>query len=827
MPVSAQLQDAALTPRSCGWRRRAALAVLGSLLLPAVLWPARAQVPPSGLDRRVALGFLAFDPAQPPVEQRADLLDTPTLPGSVMKAFTLAAALERRLVSASTGTVCRRVVTVEGVRYTCAHPDLKRAMTPVEALAHSCNDFFVSLARRLPRADVNRVRVAAGLPPLPSGTPLAAALVGLDGPRVTPRTLAQGLARLAGVGRQPPVPLRDDTRAAVRDGLAGAATYGTAAAFGEHRLTAWAKTGTAPMPGVGVAGLVVALWPAPAPTHALVALAPGGAGIDVAEVAAGWLERRARLRPAVPAASAVPGSAAQRQPAGTATTRAGAAPPVTRLALGRTLPDGRTRVEQLSMDDYVAQVLAGEGQPRAARGAQEALAITARTFAEANRGRHRAEGFDLCDTTHCQVVRASTPVTREAALATSGQVLLDRGRAAQVFYSASCGGAPERASLVWPGAPDHDHPHEDDAHADEVPWTSDVRMADIERALRATRRQGRLRELTIVERTASGRVARLRAEGFVPAEISGNDFRLALGRMAGWQSLKSTAFEFRRSGTTFRFTGRGFGHGVGLCVIGAGNRAQAGATAADILRFYFPSLTIRIPRAATATAPAATADAAVSAPAPVPPSQALRQAPITAPKGDAASDIRLSLPVEDEGERAWLMVLLRKARDEMARAAGIPVPAVLTVTVHPSVEAFGRATGQPWWVGGATRGQDIALLPPRLLRQRGDAVRTIRHEVAHALLDDRLAGRPLWVREGLAIHFSTAEGAASMSGAAATARAGPPPGAAAVRSARPPCPTDREISQAVSAGAQREAYARAERCVADALARGTTWQALK
>jgi hypothetical protein len=198
-----------------------------------------------------------------------------------------------------------------------------------------------------------------------------------------------------------------------------------------------------------------------------------------------------------------------------------------------------------------------------------------------------------------------------------------------------------------------------------------------------------------------------------------------------------------------------------------------------------------------------------------------------APGGDAASDIRLSLPVEDEGERAWLMALLRKARDEMARAAGIHAPAVLTVTVHPSVEAFGRATGQPWWVGGATRGQNIALLPPRLLRQRGDAVRTIRHEVAHALFDDRLSGRPLWVREGLAIHFSTAEGSAPMSGAAASARAGSPPGAAAVRSARPPCPTDREISQAVSAGAQREAYARAERCVADALARGTTWQALK
>ena len=70
-------------------------------------------------------------------------------------------------------------------------------------------------------------------------------------------------------------------------------------------------------------------------------------------------------------------------------------------------PDGRTRVETLAIDDYIAQVLAGEGQPRAGDAAQQALAITARTFALANRNRHRREGFDLCDTTHCQVVRAA------------------------------------------------------------------------------------------------------------------------------------------------------------------------------------------------------------------------------------------------------------------------------------------------------------------------------------------------------------------------------------------------------------------------------------
>ena len=72
--------------------------------------------------------------------------------------------------------------------------------------------------------------------------------------------------------------------------------------------------------------------------------------------------------------------------------------------------------------------------------------------------------------------------------------------------------------------------------------------------------------------------------------MSGHEFRMAVGRVAGWQSIKSTAFDVDRTGSGYRFTGRGFGHGVGLCVIGAGRRASSGATADEILQFYFPGL---------------------------------------------------------------------------------------------------------------------------------------------------------------------------------------------------------------------------------------------
>lgn len=800
MPVPAQLQDAPLA------RARAVLAAAAVLCSAAVSGTALA-VRDAGTEAP-ALHARVMSPdarpdaaAQAPAgaayfvrhltnprerrEQRADILDAPALPGSVVKAVTLVTALETGVVTAETGAMCRRVVTVDGVRFVCAHPDLKRPLTPAEALGHSCNDFFVSLAPRLPRDQVNRTRLAAGLPPLPSSARLAPALVGLDGPRVTPRALIDVLARLTGAGTDPPVPMRATTKAVLLEGLAGAASYGTASALRERGVTAWAKTGTAPMPGGGVAGVVVALVPAPRPTHGLVVVAPGAAGLDAAAIAADL------------AAAAGPAAAPSARP----TTG-------NMIRLGRTTATGAVRVEALDIDDYVAQVLAGEGQPKAADAAQQALAITARTFALANRDRHRREGFDLCDTTHCQVVKPATPVTRRAAATTAGQVLLQAGQPAPVFYSASCGGRLERASQVWPGAADLSHPDRDEADANEPPWFAEIRVADVERALRAAGlRGGRLRGLRVLQRNQSGRVIRLRADGFSPPEISGNDFRTAVGRVLGWQHVKSTAFDVDRTGNGYRFRGRGFGHGVGLCVVGAGTRATRGDSSEQILRFYFPTLTIGRSAVAPlrADAAAATAPRPESPPAPAP--AAAAAAPATAtPTPAPATDVQIALPVSEEPARASLLALVRRARDQMAAATGLKAPASLRVTVHPTVESFGRATGRPWWTSGATSGSDIALLPVTILQQQGQLERTVRHEVAHALLDGALAGRPLWVREGAAIYFSTDADRAPRSS-----------------SGRVTCPSDAELLQASSAGAQRDAYARAEACFARQILAGRKW----
>jgi SpoIID/LytB domain protein len=734
-------------------RFSAALLSAAVVLATATAFAVRAQQGPAYLVRSLQ------DPADRR-EARPDILDTPVLPGSIMKAVTLVAALDSHVIEPQTARICRRTVTIEGRSYTCSHPDLKRPISPAEALAYSCNDYFVSLAPRLTRAAFNAVRARLGLPLVGPGDNLPASFVGLDGPRLSPRALLDVVTRLVGADAGRPV-VSADARGVLLAGLRGAAEYGSASALATRRISALAKTGTAPMPGGSFLGLLVALEPADNPARGVVVVAPGAAGADAAAIAADLL---------APAGGAATG---QRT---TAPVNTGS-PRTIRVSV-----DGRVNV--MDLEEYVARVVAGEGQPKAADGAQQALAITARTFALANRNRHRREGYDLCDTTHCQVMRPSTEITRRAAQLTAGRVLVHQGQPATVFYSAWCGGRSELASEVWPGAVDYSSVrHEDDACRDEPSWSSEIRVQDLERALRAAGHRGdRLRDLRIVQRNASGRVARIRADGFTPNELSGHDFRMAVGRVVGWQQLKSTAFDLRRVGSGYRFSGIGFGHGVGLCVIGAGNRAARGDTAAQILQFYFPTLKIDLAPGLTTSATTTTTTTA------------------TVP----AADVLLALPSPEELERTRVVQLIRAARDEVAAKAAVKVPAVIRATVHPTVEAFARATGQPWWVSGATDGTSIDLLPLSILRQRGQLERTIRHEVAHVLIDGMLKGRPLWVREGAAFYFAD-------------------PAASESQPVRGGCPTDEEFLRPLSAGTHRAAYARAEACFRRAITQGKRW----
>jgi stage II sporulation protein D len=473
-------------------------------------------------------------------------------------------------------------------------------------------------------------------------------------------------------------------------------------------------------------------------------------------------------------------------------------PAVIRIGFARA--GGGYDVRTIPFETYVARVLAGEAVRDSRPAALEALAITLRTFALANPGRHRADGFDLCDQTHCQVVRTATAATERAAQATAGRVLLRDRAPAPVYYSASCGGHTEVPSHVWPGAEDPPYmpSKADDACEGTPAWSSELDTGDLLRALHAAGfRGGSVGELKIAARNSSGRVARLRVGGLKPDAISGQDLRVAVGRTLGWQHIKSTAFDLRQVGRAYRFTGHGSGHGVGLCVIGSAKLAEAGRNANEILARYFPGLTIG-PAAARAEA---------TAPAP-------RAAAAARPAAVAHEDVIVSLPDGDEGERGVIAQAVARARDDLARTLGVVAPAPITLRVHPTADDYEQATGQAWYTSGAVVKGELHLLPLTVLRERGVLERTVRHELVHVLTDAVLAQRPAWVREGAAIYFAGER---------------PIPGEIAQRPAfrptpRASCPSDAELLRPVSVGALSNAYARARVCFAKQIDAGKTWR---
>lgn len=465
---------------------------------------------------------------------------------------------------------------------------------------------------------------------------------------------------------------------------------------------------------------------------------------------------------------------------------------LTAASAGKTVrlgPAGGGRASTIPLEVYVARVLAGEAEPRAAQAAHEALAVAIRTYALVNAGRHEREGFDLCDSTHCQVPRTANANTRRATLATEGRILTYQNRPAELFYSASCGGFSESATEVWPGA---DYPYlqvaEDDVHGEDVPWTLEMSLEQIERVLARAGFEGRLRDIRVEQRNASGRVALLEVVGLVPSAIRGDQFRMAVGPT----TVRSTVFDMERDGDEVRLTGRGYGHGVGMCVIGAGRRAARGETVEQILAQYYPGLEMTsLTGALTRTAPSLVLPPA--APAPVRPARGgvtARVPPVSATSVDTIESLAI------------------RAHDDLGRVLGISV-APIAVTLHGTLDDFRAATGQPWWVSSVADGTSIELAPVALLEQREGLDLTLRTAVAELLVAPALRDRPRWVRVGAARYFARNGGAAAPAGDA------------------PRCPADAELTLAVSATAQREAEARAQACFASRFARTRDWRAVR
>ncbi len=270
-------------------------------------------------------------------------------------------------------------------------------------------------------------------------------------------------------------------------------------------------------------------------------------------------------------------------------------------------------VHEVPIEEYAAAAALSEIHPdssdaAAAERVFEVQAIIARTYAMANLGRHAKEGFDLCSTTHCQLFEPSRLTTsrwaeaaRDAVARTSGELIWFADAPARVVFHADCGGHTSNASAVWGGpCPAYLAGAEDDgpaeaAHAD---WAFDATPSALRRALNADPRTAigpTLDRIDVAGRDSAGRAELVTLRGTRAFVVRGEVFRDVVTRAFGVKSIRSTLFTVKKTRDGFVFSGKGYGHGVGLCQAGALARIRSGASVSSVLAHYFPGTTVRIP----------------------------------------------------------------------------------------------------------------------------------------------------------------------------------------------------------------------------------------
>ena len=250
-------------------------------------------------------------------------------------------------------------------------------------------------------------------------------------------------------------------------------------------------------------------------------------------------------------------------------------------------------INHVGLEDYLRGVLSKEAPHDWPIEALRALAIAARTYALFQRLSKASVDYDVSGDVLSQLYGGKTAErtrTNRAVKDTQGLILLYHDQVFPTFYHSTCGGLTEHASVMGPfdleplngsipcsfcvGSPFYR-------------WQRRLTKADVAWAVT---QQGRgsiwpVEDLEVIERTQTGRVAKVRIRGASRTLIlTGYEFR----QLFGFERIRSTAFAIIPDGEAFILQGHGWGHGVGLCQWGAAELAQRGLSAREILAFYYP-----------------------------------------------------------------------------------------------------------------------------------------------------------------------------------------------------------------------------------------------
>jgi len=255
-----------------------------------------------------------------------------------------------------------------------------------------------------------------------------------------------------------------------------------------------------------------------------------------------------------------------------------------------------TAINEVALEDYVKGVVPSEMNPSWSFEALKAQAVAARTYALYRIRQNGKKDFDVVASTKDQVYKGRAGADGPAGRAvdeTRDQVLVYRDEPINAVFSSTAAGPTEDAMNVWaldlPYLKGVECPF--DMNSPNYEWRTDVWLPLLEQQLRGEGFPvGVIAGLSPAAYTKAGRVSTVRilhSDGEL--YVKGEELR----RVLGYTMLKSTQFDFEVVGFQVQFTGRGAGHGVGLCQWGAKELAEKGYGAETILRYYYPGTELR------------------------------------------------------------------------------------------------------------------------------------------------------------------------------------------------------------------------------------------
>ena len=290
--------------------------------------------------------------------------------------------------------------------------------------------------------------------------------------------------------------------------------------------------------------------------------------------------------------------------------------------------DTQTAINTIDLEDYLCSVISSEMNANSPMELLKAHAVISRSWAMraiAQRPHEKmvngqiVNDFDVCADDHCQRyegLRRMNERAVEAVRATKGQVLLYNDEICDCRYYKCCGGRTEIWRTCWE---DIDVPYIQSVQCDWCNLTShskavsrltsilndyDQETKDFrdwqvtytaEELSKIVRTKsgidfGEIIDLIPLHRGASGRIDQLKIVGTKRTEVIGKELkiRLWLSRSCLYSSWFEVKKSYQPSAISFQLSGHGWGHGAGLCQIGAAVMASEGKPYEEILQYYYP-----------------------------------------------------------------------------------------------------------------------------------------------------------------------------------------------------------------------------------------------